>query len=78
MEIIQSKAQQGQKTSILQMCPFSFLDPLPRGCVCVLQGGNPSEAEYFMGKAKEAIQNLKSCGADLRQMGQPNENVMRR
>uniref|UniRef100_A0A3B4HAE4 Desmoplakin-like n=1 Tax=Pundamilia nyererei TaxID=303518 RepID=A0A3B4HAE4_9CICH len=35
------------------------------------------EAEYFMGMAKEAIQNLKSCGADLRQMGQPNENVMR-
>ncbi|XP_039902273.1 desmoplakin-like isoform X2 [Simochromis diagramma] len=30
-----------------------------------------------MGMAKEAIQNLKSCGADLRQMGQPNENVMR-
>ncbi|XP_039902275.1 desmoplakin-like isoform X3 [Simochromis diagramma] len=63
-----------QKAAILQSQCNEYLQ---KAEYCIQAGGNPSEAEYFMGMAKEAIQNLKSCGADLRQMGQPNENVMR-
>uniref|UniRef100_A0A3P8R1T5 Desmoplakin b n=1 Tax=Astatotilapia calliptera TaxID=8154 RepID=A0A3P8R1T5_ASTCA len=63
-----------QKAAILQSQCNEYLQ---KAEYYIQAGGNPSEAEYFMGMAKEAIQNLKSCGADLRQMGQPNENVMR-
>ncbi|XP_034533562.1 desmoplakin isoform X2 [Notolabrus celidotus] len=42
-----------------------------------LQGGNSGEAERYMVMAKETIEQLKSCAMDLRQMGQPNETVIR-
>uniref|UniRef100_A0A3P8THS1 Desmoplakin b n=1 Tax=Amphiprion percula TaxID=161767 RepID=A0A3P8THS1_AMPPE len=32
------------------------------------------DTEYYMGKAKDAIEKLKYCAMDLRQMGQPNDN----
>ncbi|XP_019202220.1 desmoplakin-B isoform X3 [Oreochromis niloticus] len=63
-----------QKAAILQSQCNEYLQ---KAEYYIQTGGNPSEAEYFMAKAKEAIQNLKSCGAELRQLGQPNENVMR-
>ncbi|XP_039456756.1 desmoplakin-like isoform X1 [Oreochromis aureus] len=63
-----------QKAAILQSQCNEYLQ---KAEYYIQAGGNPSEAEYFMAKAKEAIQNLKSCGAELRQLGQPNENVMR-
>ncbi|XP_030582832.1 desmoplakin-B isoform X1 [Archocentrus centrarchus] len=40
-------------------------------------GANPSEAEHYMALAKESINQLRNCASDLRQMGQPNENVVR-
>ncbi len=45
--------------------------------VYALQGGAQGEAEHYMAMAKESIEQLKSCAKDLRQMGQPNENVVR-
>ncbi|XP_018526376.1 LOW QUALITY PROTEIN: desmoplakin-like [Lates calcarifer] len=40
-------------------------------------GGAPSDAERYMAMAKETIEQLKGCAMDLRQMGQPNDNVVR-
>ncbi|KAJ0032595.1 hypothetical protein NQD34_002676 [Periophthalmus magnuspinnatus] len=42
-----------------------------------LQTGNSADAEGFMLMARETIEQLKNCALDLRQMGQPNENVVR-
>uniref|UniRef100_UPI003AACE9FC uncharacterized protein n=1 Tax=Centroberyx gerrardi TaxID=166262 RepID=UPI003AACE9FC len=43
-----------------------------------LQSGNAAgDAERYMAMAKETIDQLKSCAVDLRQMGQPNDNVVR-
>lgn len=44
---------------------------------CRLQGSAPGEAEHYMGMAKETIEQLKSFAIDLRQQGQPNDNVVR-
>uniref|UniRef100_A0A3Q1CKH7 Desmoplakin b n=1 Tax=Amphiprion ocellaris TaxID=80972 RepID=A0A3Q1CKH7_AMPOC len=41
-----------------------------------MQAGS-GDTEYYMGKAKDAIEKLKYCAMDLRQMGQPNDNVIR-
>ncbi|XP_059197231.1 desmoplakin-B [Centropristis striata] len=40
-------------------------------------GGAPGDAEHYMSKAKETIDQLKNCAVDLRQMGQPSDNVLR-
>ncbi|XP_027145829.1 desmoplakin-B [Larimichthys crocea] len=40
-------------------------------------GSSPGDAERFMMMAKETIEQLKSCAMDLRQLGQPNDNVVR-
>ncbi|XP_062251125.1 desmoplakin-B isoform X2 [Platichthys flesus] len=40
-------------------------------------GGNQGEAERCMMMAREMIEQLKACAMDLRQMGQPNDNVLR-
>lgn len=45
--------------------------------VDALQGSTPGEAEHYMGMAKETIEQLKSFAMDLRQQGQPNDNVVR-
>lgn len=42
--------------------------------VCALQGSG--DAERYMAMAKDTIEQLKSCAIDLRQMGQPNDNVV--
>ncbi|XP_070688404.1 desmoplakin-A-like [Pempheris klunzingeri] len=43
-----------------------------------LQSGSaPGDAERYMLMAKETIEQLKNCAIDLRQMGQPNDNVVR-
>ncbi|XP_008276403.1 desmoplakin-B isoform X1 [Stegastes partitus] len=41
-----------------------------------MQAGS-GDSEYYMGMAKDAIEKLKYCAMDLRQMGQPNDNVVR-
>lgn len=46
-------------------------------CIDALQGSAPGEAEHYMGLAKETIEQLKSFAMDLRQQGQPNDNVVR-
>ncbi|CAN9500755.1 unnamed protein product [Ophioblennius macclurei] len=43
----------------------------------IQSGSSPSDAEYYMGMAKDSIEKLKSCGRDMRQMGHPTENVFR-
>ncbi|KAM9358192.1 desmoplakin-B [Symphorus nematophorus] len=40
-------------------------------------GGASGDAERYMSMAKETIEQLKGCALDLRQMGQPNDNVVR-
>lgn len=45
--------------------------------IYTLQGSAPGEAEHYMGMAKETIEQLKSFAMDLRQQGQPNDNVVR-
>ncbi|XP_028442753.1 desmoplakin-B [Perca flavescens] len=43
-----------------------------------LQSGSaPNEAERYMMKAKDSIEQLKGCAMDLRDLGQPNDNVVR-
>ncbi|KAF7648315.1 hypothetical protein LDENG_00158650, partial [Lucifuga dentata] len=43
-----------------------------------LQSGSaPGDVERYMAKAKETIDQLKTCATDLRQLGQPNDNVVR-
>lgn len=50
--------------------------------LCVLQGGDSGrgtvEADHYMAMARETIGQLKACALDLRQMGQPNDSVVRR
>ncbi|XP_075901736.1 desmoplakin-B isoform X2 [Nelusetta ayraudi] len=41
-----------------------------------LQGNAPAEAEHYMSLAKETIEQLKSFAVDLRQQGQPIDNVV--
>lgn len=41
-----------------------------------VQGNAPGEAEHYMGLAKETIEQLKSFAMDLRQQGQPIDNVV--
>ncbi|XP_039985021.1 desmoplakin [Xiphias gladius] len=44
----------------------------------LLQSGSaPGDAECYMAMAKDTIEQLKTCAVDLRQMGQPNDNVVR-
>ncbi|TKS75098.1 Desmoplakin [Collichthys lucidus] len=40
-------------------------------------GSSPGDAERFMMMAKDTIEQLKSCAMDLRQLGQPNDSVVR-
>ncbi|XP_029285435.1 LOW QUALITY PROTEIN: desmoplakin-B [Cottoperca gobio] len=40
-------------------------------------GGAPGDVERYMMMAKETIEQLKGCAMDLRQLGQPNDNVVR-
>ncbi|XP_042369607.1 desmoplakin-like isoform X3 [Plectropomus leopardus] len=42
-----------------------------------LKSGASGDAERFMLKARETIEQLKICAMDLRQMGQPSDNVIR-
>ncbi|XP_039666821.1 desmoplakin isoform X2 [Perca fluviatilis] len=43
-----------------------------------LQSGSaPNEAERYMMKAKDSIEQLKACAMDLRDLGEPIDNVVR-
>nr|XP_029542769.1 desmoplakin-like isoform X1 [Oncorhynchus nerka]XP_029542770.1 desmoplakin-like isoform X1 [Oncorhynchus nerka]XP_029542771.1 desmoplakin-like isoform X1 [Oncorhynchus nerka]XP_029542772.1 desmoplakin-like isoform X1 [Oncorhynchus nerka]XP_029542773.1 desmoplakin-like isoform X1 [Oncorhynchus nerka] len=47
-----------------------------------LQAGSDSgrgtvEADHYMALARETLEQLKACALDLRQMGQPNDSVVR-
>lgn len=46
-------------------------------CVSDSQGNATGDAERYMAMAKETIEQLKSCAVDLRQLGQPNDNIVR-
>uniref|UniRef100_A0AAQ6IHT3 Desmoplakin b n=1 Tax=Anabas testudineus TaxID=64144 RepID=A0AAQ6IHT3_ANATE len=44
-----------------------------------LQSGNTiGDAERYMSLAKEAIEQLKVCAVEMRQLGQPNDNIVRK
>ncbi|XP_034003438.1 desmoplakin-like isoform X2 [Trematomus bernacchii] len=40
-------------------------------------GGSPADVERYMMLAKESIVHMRNCAMDLRQLGQPNDNVVR-
>ncbi|KAK5930371.1 hypothetical protein CgunFtcFv8_026608 [Champsocephalus gunnari] len=40
-------------------------------------GGSPADVEHYMMLAKESIVQVRNCAMDLRQLGQPNDNVVR-
>lgn len=42
-----------------------------------LQGGAAGDAEGYMAMAKDTIEQLKALAVDLRQQGQPNDNIVR-
>ncbi|XP_042272853.1 desmoplakin-like isoform X2 [Thunnus maccoyii] len=63
-----------QKAMILQgQCQ----EYLKKAEYALQSGAAPGDAERYMAMAKEIIEQLKSCAMDLRQMGQPNDNVVR-
>ncbi|XP_049577919.1 desmoplakin-A isoform X2 [Syngnathus scovelli] len=50
---------------------------LRRAEFALQSGGNMADAEPYMLRAKDTIEQLKMYAMDLRQMGQPNDNVVR-
>ncbi|XP_068175112.1 desmoplakin-like isoform X2 [Antennarius striatus] len=52
-------------------------DYLKKAEYALQSGSTTGDAERFMAMAKDTIEQLKSCAVDLRQMGQPNDNVVR-
>ncbi|XP_044217913.1 desmoplakin isoform X1 [Thunnus albacares] len=63
-----------QKAMILQgQCQ----EYLKKAEYALQSGAAPGDAERYMAMAKEIIEQLKSCAMDLRQMGQPNDSVVR-
>lgn len=61
----------------LQIRIWLWILGLVTDCVAAaLQGNAPAEAEHYMGLAKETIEQLKSFAMDLRQQGQPIDNVV--
>ncbi|CAK6964489.1 desmoplakin-B [Scomber scombrus] len=63
-----------QKAMILQgQCQ----EYLKKAEYALQSGGSQGDAERYMAMAKETIEQLKGCAMDLRQMGQPNDNVVR-
>ncbi|XP_074523566.1 desmoplakin-like isoform X1 [Halichoeres trimaculatus] len=63
-----------QRAMILQSQCQEYLK---RAEFAIHQGGNAGDAERNMAMAKETIEQLKGCAMDLRQMGQPNDNVVK-
>ncbi|XP_034738406.1 desmoplakin-like isoform X13 [Etheostoma cragini] len=63
-----------QRAMVLQAQCQEYL----RKAEYALQSGSaPAESERYMMKAKETIEQLKNCAMDLRDLGQPNDNVVR-
>ncbi|XP_037105162.1 desmoplakin-like isoform X3 [Syngnathus acus] len=52
-------------------------EDLRRAEFALQSGGNMADAEQYMLRAKDTIEQLKMYAMDLRQMGQPNDNVVR-
>ncbi|XP_071342655.1 desmoplakin-A-like isoform X3 [Trachinotus anak] len=52
-------------------------DYLKKAEYALQSGSSPGDAERYMAMAKETIEQLKSCALDLKQLGQPNDNVVR-
>ncbi|XP_077389826.1 desmoplakin-B isoform X2 [Festucalex cinctus] len=52
-------------------------EDLRRAEFALQSGGNMADAEHYMLRAKETIDQLKAFAMDLRQMGQPSDNVVR-
>lgn len=63
-------------TFACQFCNHSGFVALTNCFPLALQGNVPGEAEHYMGLAKETIEQLKSFAMDLRQQGQPIDNVV--
>uniref|UniRef100_A0A3Q3GJ64 Desmoplakin n=1 Tax=Kryptolebias marmoratus TaxID=37003 RepID=A0A3Q3GJ64_KRYMA len=63
-----------QKVAVLQSQCNEYL----KKAEFSLKAGNaPSDVEYYMGKAKEAIDTLKMCAIEMNQMGQPCDGVIK-
>lgn len=52
-------------------------DYLKKAEFALQSSGAQGDAERYMAMAKETIEQLKNCAMDLRQLGEPNENVVR-
>ncbi|KAM9795753.1 desmoplakin-A-like [Syngnathus typhle] len=52
-------------------------EDLRRAEFALQSGGNMADAEQYMLRAKDTIEQLKLYAMDLRQMGQPNDNVVK-
>ncbi|XP_031138173.1 desmoplakin-like isoform X2 [Sander lucioperca] len=63
-----------QRAMILQA---QCQDYLKKADYALQSGSAPNEAERYMMKAKDIIEQLKACAMDLRDLGQPNDNVVR-
>ncbi|XP_028260652.1 desmoplakin-B isoform X3 [Parambassis ranga] len=63
-----------QRAAILQSQCTEYLN---KAEYSIQSGCSPDDAGYYMGLARESIEKLKNCAIDMRQMGQPNDNVVR-
>ncbi|KAM9761643.1 desmoplakin-B isoform 2-T2 [Menidia menidia] len=63
-----------QKAAVLrEQC----IENLKQAEFIIQSGGSSADADHYMGRAREAIERLKSCAADLNHMGQSCESVLR-
>ncbi|KAM7409324.1 hypothetical protein PAMA_001007 [Pampus argenteus] len=63
-----------QKAMILQgQCQ----EYLKKAEYALQSGGSSGDVERYMAMAKEIMNQLKSCAMDLKDMGQPNDNIVR-
>ncbi|KAG5849859.1 hypothetical protein ANANG_G00076170 [Anguilla anguilla] len=67
-----------QKASLLHAQCQDYLSRAELVLQSGMEGGRvTAEAEKYMAMAKEVLKDLKGCALDLRQMGQPNDSVIR-
>ncbi|KAM6922036.1 desmoplakin-B [Xenentodon cancila] len=63
-----------QRASVLQNQCNEYMK---KADYALQSGSDPNEVEFYMGQAKDAIEKLKICAVELKNMGQPNENIVR-
>ncbi|XP_061594907.1 epiplakin-like [Cololabis saira] len=52
-------------------------DNLKRADVTLQSGGDPSEVEFYLGQARDGLEKLRMCAAELSHVGQPNDGILR-